>query len=805
MILNELLLAPKFFFNLPEKNCPKFYKPINQHHRYLLEFFFSSKINFFQLYTRKKSGTSFYFMKQMSRWNEYFIYLDLRKLKTIILYNKNNSKELKSQLKKFIFYSLFNIESNHFINEGFKSVENYYYFIWAKIYNKILATNINSFIKALLDSYIDLYNSYIHKIMLEEIEPDRPPMLIFIIDHYNYEIDYDYFLGNLKGDDVCLKFIISHSLSSRSEINELFKYLDDKNYIFEIPAEATKGIAVSKNKTMAGYYREMYAFNIENFKDTKLKLLTIYKDELIDNFGLSNPDYIYRFIDYMKDKNQNKKNEEDFSKFLKIISYEIELDIKNFYNFSLADEYFSVSKYFHNILNREGELEQQQFDDIKKNIPLDYFNIQYSTTNKNILNITPSCNLVKKILLKKSTNFASIIYQSDYYEKADQSEKGKILQNAIEEKIKNDPSVLLNFFERNLIFELKYLIPTPKIIQGKKDDPVEKYYKAKKGQIEDAKQNILSYLSNEEIKDMENLSKIFSKKEETSYQNIIIIEKDPSAKNYDMGIIKFINENQFIIILFQVTVSRDKQKFGGVNKVLEKDITYLTDKFEKYLLEYKSAGVYLIYVLDKDENKNTNAESFEMKNPKKKQSKDKIKSSSATKSEEDTHIEEIFYKDGLNAQLKNNVYLLYYHRKYLNFFTEDGKLIKELIYKNENLQFITSDNHHYFSDEKIQKIFDKIINLFHPEIGKHFTRTYDYNDIIGNYLILSIIDNDHFTVVINIEGKICHSFDIKSNLLKQMKNMNYEVNNKSYYFEIINPKAISPISVFPEIDLNKFA
>lgn len=801
MILNELLLAPKFFFNLPEKNCPKFYRPINEHHSYLLSFFYCDDINLFQLYTRKKSGASFYFMKQMSRWNEYFIYLDFRKLKKIVKYNENNKKELNAQLKKFIFYSLFNIEAIHYtIKEGFQKIENYYYSIWAKIYNNIPVTNINTFIKALLDSYIELYNSYIHEIIFEEKEPDRPPMLIFIIDHYNYEIDYDYFSEKLNSNDRILKFLISHSLSSKNEINELFRYLDDKNYKFEKPDESSKGIAVSKNKTMVAYYREMFAFNKENFEDTELNILQLYKNELIDNFGLSNPDYIYKFIDYMKDKNQDNKNNEEFSKFLKIISYDIELDIKKFYSFSLAEEYFFVSKYYDTILERKGEIEQENFDNIKRTIPLDYFNIQYSTTNKNILDIVPSCNLVKRILLKKSKNFASIIYQSDYYEKADPSGKGKILQNAIEEKIKNEPFVLFNFFEKNLVFELKYLIPTPKNIQYKKNDPVEKYYKAKKGEIKNDDQNILSYISDEEKKDMENLFKIFSK---SSYQNIIIIETDPYTKNYDMGIIKFINESQFIIILFQDTVSRDKQKFGGINKALEKDIAYLTDKFEQYLLNYKSAGVYLIYVLDKDENNNVNTESVEMENPKKQKLKDQIKTSSRTKSMEDDNKEEIFYKDGLNAQLKNNVYLLYYDRKYLNFFTEDGKLIKELIYKDENLQFITSNNLHYFSDENSQKIFDKIIDIFSPEIGIHFINSYDYSDIIGNYLIFSKIDNEHFTVVINIEGKKKHSFDIKKNFLNEVTDMNYGVANKSYYFEIKNPRNISPISVFAQIDLNK--
>ena len=408
------------------------------------------------------------------------------------------------------------------------------------------------------------------------------------------------------------------------------------------------------------------------------------------------------------------------------------------------------------IFETKGKIEQAQFDDIKKFTPLDYFIINYSTKDKSILNIIPSCNLVKTILLKKSKNFASIIYQSDYYDKADQSEKGKILQNAIEERIKNVPSILLNFFENNLIVEIGYLIPTPKINQSKKNDPVERYYKAKKGEIKNADQNFLSYIYTEEKNDMEKLIKI--EKEKSYYHNIIIIETDPNAKNYDMGILKFINDKQFIIVLFQITVSREKHKFGGINKTFEKDILYLTDKFE-------------VYLLDKDDINNPNCD-------------------------------KILYKDGLNNQLKDFVFLIYYDRKYLHFCTEDGRVIKELIYKNENLRFITSDNHHYFQDENIIKIYDKIINLFHPSIGKYYIDNYDYNDVTGNYLILSKIDNDHITIVVNINGKRLHSFDIKNNIIKQVLSLNYG-EKKSYYFEITNPKDISSISIFTEIDLNK--
>ena len=129
MTLDKLLLGPTFFFNLPSKNCPKFYKGKDGHLPKLLMFVDSPHQNLFHLYTRKNSGTTLYLMKQMERKNEGFIYFDLRKLNAIILSN-NNKIKFKAELKKFIFYSLFNVKSSYCdINIGFKQMVKYYYFI----------------------------------------------------------------------------------------------------------------------------------------------------------------------------------------------------------------------------------------------------------------------------------------------------------------------------------------------------------------------------------------------------------------------------------------------------------------------------------------------------------------------------------------------------------------------------------------------------------------------------------------------------------------------------------------------------
>ena len=166
--------------------------------------------------------------------------------------------------------------------------------------------------------------------------------------------------------------------------------------------------------------------------------------------------------------------------------------------------------------------DKNQIDIVRKNIPLDYFIIKFSKENKDILDIIPSSNVVKKIIEKKSKNFASILYQSKYYEELDnKGEQGNILQKAIEEKLRNEHSLLLNYTEKTLLFELDFLIPSSKNIQFEKKDLVEEYYKAKMNnrnvEIKD-EQDILSYMTETEKKDMEKLSLLFPKEK---YQNII--------------------------------------------------------------------------------------------------------------------------------------------------------------------------------------------------------------------------------------------------------------------------------------------
>ena len=53
-------------------------------------------------------------------------------------------------------------------------------------------------------------------------------MLTFIIDHYNYEIEYDYINKILKeNNNGTLQFLIEHTLNNKKPINEFFQILDE--------------------------------------------------------------------------------------------------------------------------------------------------------------------------------------------------------------------------------------------------------------------------------------------------------------------------------------------------------------------------------------------------------------------------------------------------------------------------------------------------------------------------------------------------------------------------------------------------
>ena len=132
-----------------------------------------------------------------------------------------------------------------------------------------------------------------------------------------------------------------------------FQNIEDNSYIKDTKyIKFIKGIEVMKNKTIIAYYEQIYPLNKMNFEDQDLKILQLYKNELLDNFGLINQIYFFKFMDYMKDKDQENKIQLIFSKFIRITSTEIELDIRKFFDNSLETEYFFISKFLVLILHQ---------------------------------------------------------------------------------------------------------------------------------------------------------------------------------------------------------------------------------------------------------------------------------------------------------------------------------------------------------------------------------------------------------------------------------------------------------------------
>ena len=833
MAIKTFVICPKFFLELPETNLPKLYDWIRNIHNGVNVFFKSLDYRVFHLFARKKCGTTFYLMKQMSRNPEYKIYIDLRKLKEILNLKQNKKRELQ----KFIFYSLFYIH-NFYGNDiliGYSKIKNYYNQIWMRVIQALANKNEN-IINSLLDAYVYIYKTYFIKIFNIEELPMSKSMSI-IIDHYEGNFELSKINQMIKCNEQ-IKILIIHSTFNKKNIENLFNYIDNDEYKL-LNFYSKEGIELVKNDILIGYYNEMIDFGKKNFEE--LELLKIYKDILIENFGLNNPNYYIKFLQFCLDNNvkiekqdlninqsneknvksinnnivtQNQINDNSPTKkdsnnqnnyessiikqFIKIITKEIEYNINKFYEYDLSDENYYLSKYYNEFETPFNEHDQNTIYNIKKNIPLDYFTVKYEKNTKNIIDIKPSFNLINKIITKKSKIFDCIIYQSQYYDKTNNmGEKGNILQRAIEEKIQIEPSILLNYFEKTLIFKLEYIIPYSKNINKKTIDEVENYYKeqiitrtrnsTKKKEEKYDKKDITKYMSKDEIKEMEELSKKLSSEKEP-YNNVIIIENNSRAKNYDLAIIKFIDGNSFVLILVQITVSRDNSKFGGINQRFQKDLNYFIAKLEFFLPGFHSKSVHLIYILDK-RNDNIIPELNTLSTKER-----------ATNKIEKSEDENINYKYQIPKELSDNVHLIFFSRKFLNFFNNEGKMIKELVInKDNNIKFETSDLKHYFSIEYIQKVFNKVLESFNIKVGKYYIDSYDYNDMNGNYLIITKLNINHLNIIININGKKVHILKAIDSIISNVENdTNYE-ERISYFFEIINPKEVNKVSVFDKI------
>ena len=66
---------------------------------------------------------------------------------------------------------------------------------------------------------------------------------------------------------------------------------------------------------------------------------------------------------------------------------------------------FFMSKYYNINFKKLDKNNKSQIDFIKNNLPLNYFIIKFKPGKKEILDIIPSCNLVKRIIEKNQKIF----------------------------------------------------------------------------------------------------------------------------------------------------------------------------------------------------------------------------------------------------------------------------------------------------------------------------------------------------------------------------------------------------------------
>lgn len=798
MSFETFFIGVKFYLDLSNSQLPKLYKWKRNIHNGVNAFFSTTYFKIFHLFSRKYCGTTYYLMKQMSRNPEYKIYIDLKKLKEIL-----HSKNKKENLEKFVFYSLFYIHNfyGNKIENSYSRVKKYFREICKRVLPTISSNNDNDFLNALLDAYVFIYKNYILKFLeLEKYESNKS--IAFILDHYENNFDIISKISQISSSNEKIKILVKYSLNNNANIEKLFYYIDNNDYKVQ-DFFSLEGIELAKDKILIGYYNEMIEFGKDNFDDKELEILKIYKDELIDNFGLNNPYYYIKFLDYSKNNNtQSIKDPLIIKKFIQVISNEIENNISKFYNYNLSDEYYFLYKYYRDFLSFPREYKNKEIiNNIKRNIPLDYFILKYDENSRNIIEIKPTCNLVNRIITKKSQIFDCIIYQSKYYDNTNNiGEKGNILQRAIEEKIQIEPSILLNFLEKTYIFKVEYIIPSAKILNETKNDPVEQFYKEKidlkriSTKIEAGNnKDITSYMSENEKKEMQELAKKLSS-EKVPYNNVILIENNTRAKNYDMAIIKFIDNNFFILILIQITVSREKKKFGGVNIRFQKDLNYIIAKLEHFLQGYHSKSAHLIYILDKMNEKiipdlnEINKLDYSIEN----------KSNNEQENKNDKNIN---YKYKIPREYENNTHLLFFSRKFLNFFNYEGKMIKELVICDDGgIKFETSESLHYFSIDFLQKVFDKVLETFNIKVGKYYFNLYDNKNINGNYLIITKYSINDLIITININSQKLHVLKVMNNRIFNVGIEDNEMEEKiSYFFEIINPNDVNKITIFDKI------
>lgn len=762
--IDHIFFGLNFFLGINDIVLPPF-NPIRRDIHNLFHGFWKYKSGkIFHLFARKKCGTTMYIMKQMCRVSEYKIYIDIRKLSQI-LHSKNETNKIYD-IKKYIIYSMFYlvpfIDNDNF---GYNEIKKYYKEIFNLVYEKKTFQKLDTFIKKLMNAYITIYNKYVLELLNQE-EYQKSQFMIITIDHFNDDFDLSFIFELIKEKKI--KLLVVHSINSPKALEKLFSYLDDIDNYRPKDLGSAEGIELSKDNIFIGYYSLMTKIEKSCLNGEYYKYLRLYEQDLEENFNSYN---IYYYIEFLKYLNKIHFNNEEkdpiiFKKFIKKICLNIEDDISKFYNYEISHEFFYLSNYQKISSSFEDDENYEKINSIKKNIPLDYFKMEPYNKNLKKIKIEPAFNLIRNIIKKKAQYSDCVVYQSKFYDNTiNQGEKGNILQRAIEERIQIEPSILLNYLEKTLIFKIECIIPSATV----KADPVKKFYN---NFLKTGNDDITSYMDENEIKEMKELSKIIeNSKMEEQYQNIVLIETKTNAKNYDMAIIKFIDDKYYILILFQITVSREKKKFTQINCGFDKDIKYITSKLENSLKGYLSQSVHLIYVLD------------------------------LQKDEMNIDTLKVDIKNQIPKELLNNVHLLFFGRQFLNFFNEDKKMVKELLFEKNNLKFEITDSEQYFVVPFYQKAFDKVLNLFKIKVGEFYINNYDFEEISGNFLIFSKINNQHLVFIVNLNNKICHSLEIKNSIIYNNK-IEIKEKKKAYFFKIKNPNEVNPISIFNEVALD---
>lgn len=101
----------------------------------------------------------------------------------------------------------------------------------------------------------------------------------------------------------------------------------------------------------------------------------------------------------------------------------------------------------------------------------------------------------------------------------------------------------------------------------------------------------------------------------------------------------------------------------------------------------------------------------------------------------------------------------------------------------------------------MQIIFDKVIQIFNISIGKFYIDDYDFMDKVGNFLILTKLNSNHTTIIININGRKIRFLEAIDDILREFNPGHLYEEKKTYFFEILNPESVSKIALFGEVKL----